>query len=230
MIDGWEEFWQEVLSSDQGKSTLWDVDPERAVVEDMARFKPHFDPALPVLDLGCGSGIQTIALARHWDSVVGIDKSAAAVKLAQSITPVGTGVSFRVVDIMDRRATHSLHDEFGDLNVYVRGVFHVIRPEMRHQYVSGVEELLGKTGTLYQIELSSAVARHFQEAPEAKRWLPPENVRLIGFELADQKRYFPDECWHILELGTASMYTAQDADYGPLRLPANYLILRRNLP
>lgn len=226
MIDGWEEFWQEVLASDKGQGTLWDVDPARAVVEDMARFMPHFDLTLPLLDVGCGTGRQTIGLARHWDSVIGIDMSAAAVKLAQSTSPDGTGISFRVVDIMDLGAIRSLHDEFGDLNVYVRGVFHGIRPQMRPQYVSSLKVLLGKTGTLYQIELSSAAARCFQKVAEHRGWRMPENVRLIGFELIDQKRYFPDERWLILEQGRASITAAQDAENQPVRLPANYLILR----
>jgi len=227
MIDGWEDFWQEVLASDQGHSTLWDADPARAIEEDIARFMPHFDPALPLLDLGCGAGRQTVELARHWEAVVGIDKSAAAVKLAQSIPSDGMRVSFRVVDIMDAGAVQSLHDEFGDLNVYVRGVFHVIRPHMRPQYLSSLGVLLGKTGTLYQIELRWAAARCFQEVPGLQAWRMPENVRLNAFELTDQKRYFPDEEWLILEQGRGSIVTAEDAGNGPVRLPASYLIVRR---
>jgi SAM-dependent methyltransferase len=227
MIDGWEDFWGEVLASDQGNSTLWDADPARAIEEDIARFMPYFDPALPLLDLGCGAGRQTIGLARHWESVIGIDKSSSAVKLARSISPDSTGILFRVVDVLDSGAIQSLHDELGDLNVYVRGVFHVIRPHMRHQYVSSLGVLLGKTGTLYQIELRWAAARCFQELPGLQAWRMPENVRLNAFELADQKRYFPDEQWLILEQGRGSIITAEDAGDGPVRFPATYLIVRR---
>ena len=230
MIDGWEDFWQEVLASEQAQGTLWDADTARAIEEDSARFVPHFDPTLPLLDLGCGAGRQTIELARHWGSVVGVDKSAAAVRLAQSISPDGTGITFRVVDVLDPGAIESLHDEFGDMNIYVRGVFHVIRPHVRHQFVSSLEVLLGNAGTLYQIELSWAAARCFQEVPGLQAWRMPENVRLNAFELTDLQRYFPDGRWLTLEQGRASINTAQDAENGPVRFPANYLILRRNQP
>jgi SAM-dependent methyltransferase len=157
-----------------------------AIEEDNARFLPHIDPALPLLDLGCGAGRQTIELARHWGSVIGIDKSAAAVSLAQSISPDGTGITFRVVDVLDPGAIESLHDEFGDVNICVRGVFHVIRPHVRQRYVSSLEVLLGIAGTLYQIELSWAAVRCFQEVPGLQAWRMPENVRLHAFELTDQ--------------------------------------------
>jgi hypothetical protein len=87
--------------------------------------------------------------------------------------------------------------------------------------------LLGMSGTLYQVELRWAAARCFQELPGLQAWRMPENVRLNAFEVADQKRYFPDEQWSILEQGRGAIITAEDAGDGPVRFPASYLIVRR---
>src|SRR5436309_13736604 len=81
--DQWDSYWRSVHRTGRGGEVLWDNVPERASAEDLKRFMPYMDPALPLLDLGCGNGRQSRFLCRHFPRVVGADVSPAALELAR---------------------------------------------------------------------------------------------------------------------------------------------------
>jgi 2-polyprenyl-3-methyl-5-hydroxy-6-metoxy-1,4-benzoquinol methylase len=62
---------------------LWDVDTERALLRDHAIFSSYIDKALPVVDFGCGTGRQNVALGQLYADVTGMDISAMAIDIAR---------------------------------------------------------------------------------------------------------------------------------------------------
>jgi hypothetical protein len=78
---GWEQFWSGVHRTGPGGEVLWDVAERTELDRCLHRAGHHFDPALPVVDLGCGNGRFTRLLATRFPVVVGVDMSASAIRL-----------------------------------------------------------------------------------------------------------------------------------------------------
>ena len=125
----------------------------------------------------------------------------------------------------------ALHDEIGDMNIYVRGVFHVIDKKDREQFVSTIETLLGTEGTLYLIELTVEALTYVRSINRDGSIRFPKVVQPTGFNNAsDQESYFPSERWELLASGEdVSLPTIPLEDGKVGAVPANYLVLRRKI-
>src|SRR5688500_4961110 len=64
----WETFWGETraiaTSSYPEARPIWDSDPDKTALTDLARFKSYMDASLPLVDYGCGNGTQTVCFAQ----------------------------------------------------------------------------------------------------------------------------------------------------------------------
>ncbi|MGC5040764.1 class I SAM-dependent methyltransferase [Streptomyces sp. DT190] len=150
----WEGFWRE--ASDAPGAVLWDAEPALTVGPHLALFEPHLaDPALPLVDLGCGNGTQTRYLADRFPRVVGADLSAAALEHARRADPAGQA-AYRQLDAAGKDEVQALHAELGDTNVYVRGVLHQCDPDDRQALADGIATLVGERGRAFLVELSGA--------------------------------------------------------------------------
>jgi SAM-dependent methyltransferase len=132
----WNSFW--TASGD----VLWDAEDPAEAARYGALLAEYADPDLPVVDLGCGSGLVTRALGER---VVGVDIAPAAIARA------GEG-DFRVGDITDPALGRSLHDELGDCTVFVRGVLHVLDPPARRRVAETAAALVGSRGRVLLAE------------------------------------------------------------------------------
>ena len=81
----WEKYWDGVSRLGPDGDVLWDADEPAEAEMLAAMLGRHADPALPMVDLGCGSGRQAHALAAFAPRVIGIDGSAAAVARASRL-------------------------------------------------------------------------------------------------------------------------------------------------
>ncbi|MFE5256934.1 class I SAM-dependent methyltransferase [Streptomyces coelicoflavus] len=152
--DAWESFWHEA-SGDRG-AVFWDAEPTLTAGRHLAHFEPHLtDPALPLIDLGCGNGTQTRYFAERFPHVVGADLSAAALGHARHADPAGLA-AYRQLDAADKAETETLHAELGDANVYVRGVLHQCEPDDRQPLADALAVLLGARGRAFLVEPSQA--------------------------------------------------------------------------
>jgi 2-polyprenyl-3-methyl-5-hydroxy-6-metoxy-1,4-benzoquinol methylase len=151
--DAWETFWRDTPGR-QGEA-IWDSRPEQAAELHLAWFSEHFDPALPVLDLGCGNGTQSRFLAARYPRVIGIDLSKTAIAQARAADPAAT-VDFRVANALDPAAMAELRRELGDTNVYMRGIIHQSRPEDRARVAATVAALVGERGAVFDVEMAAA--------------------------------------------------------------------------
>src|SRR5689334_17924138 len=109
----WNEFWT-TLPPEPG-AALWDSSPELTAARHLSLFRGYFEPSLPLVDAGCGNGMQTQRLARDYPRVVGIDIAEAAVALASRTCPA-PNLTYRCADLLDRRTATALHTEYGDAN------------------------------------------------------------------------------------------------------------------
>ena len=234
----WDNYWRDTQATGEQGNVLWDVSPELAAKIDMARFKNHINPALPLLDLGCGNGRQTRFLAQQVSQVIGVDVSAAAIALARQETIHQPNLTFRVLDATDPAEAKALHDKISDMNVYIRGVVHVIQKRDRPNFVASLSTLLGTKGVLYQTEVDNEALPYFRKFPgDSASGLPALIHRVVkygitpvGFNLNKLHEVYAPNLWTILERSNnAKMYTIEIAPGQTGAVPANYLIARAKL-
>ncbi|WP_256105464.1 trans-aconitate 2-methyltransferase [Streptomyces sp. ODS05-4] len=161
----WEDYWQKTFlltKPNQDAESIWDIDVDRAAVRDFHRFAGEADLSLPLLDLGCGNGLQTQTLAQQYPGrpVVGADVSEAAVNLA-ALRFGSPGLEYRTLDVLDGAAVAAFHEEFGDVNLYIRTLLHFIQADRRPLFVDAVETLIGERGRLYLWELGAEAPAYF---------------------------------------------------------------------
>lgn len=235
----WDRYWGSVERTGPGGDVLWDIVPERAVAEDVARMRQYMAPALPLIDIGCGNGGQTRFLAQQGGRVIGADVSSAAVSLASAESRGFGNIGFRVLDVTQPDQAKALHDEIGDANIYIRGVMHAIQKPDRPAAERSLAILLGESGTLYQIELRTDALTYFRQLPgDSPTGLPRLlhsvvrfGIRPIGFDLSDRASFFPDSRWHLLASGddiTINTVTLSHGKEG--NVPASFVIVRPRVP
>ena len=59
----WKHFWAGVRTTGDGGDVLWDASDPAEAARYLDLLAEHADPALPVVDIGCGNGRFTRALA-----------------------------------------------------------------------------------------------------------------------------------------------------------------------
>ncbi|MEM7342235.1 MAG: class I SAM-dependent methyltransferase [Actinomycetota bacterium] len=228
----WNDYWSQATSTDDENSVLWDIETDTEITDALTDLEPHIDRSLPMLDLGCGNGRRSRFLASTFEQVIGVDVSAAAVELAEAQTD-DERVSYQVLDGLDTDAVATLSDEVGPMNVYMRGVFHVIHDKDRPTFLANLATLLGDKGTLYQLETDGAALEYFLEHPEdSPSGLPKLMHRVIeagiiphGFGEADVQRWFHGEGWDVLAEGASHIHS-QPVGGEVGRVPAYFTIAR----
>ena len=97
-----------------------------------------------VLDVGCGAGREAIFLATCGHSVIGVDFSPAAIRIArQRGTVEGVKVDWQVADALDLPLNAKSVDLVND-----RGCFHVIQRRHRRQFANEIARVLKPGGRM----------------------------------------------------------------------------------
>lgn len=154
----WDRYWAAVEHTGDGGDVLWDASTSGEAERYLDLLASHADPALPVVDVGCGNGRFTRALATRFRPAIGIDAAAHAVLRARAESgpgpdPQAPSAQFRVADMTADGAGRALRAELGPCNAFVRGVLHVLPPEMRRRLAANLAELLdGSAATLLVAE------------------------------------------------------------------------------
>ena len=219
----WDRFWGAVRDTGVHGDVLWDGGAEAEVGQALGWLLAYADRTLPVVDVGCGNGRHTRALAPHFPRAVGIDLSPLAVERARAESPGATNVTFRALDMGAPGAGDRLAAELGDANVYIRGVLHVIDHRRRVALLRNVRRLLGHRGVLYLLETDfvGGLLDYMERLGARPGALPPPFRRCIEFGLppprpfgARQHRvYFPERDWETLASGAAEVHAV------PMRTP-----------
>jgi len=227
----WEGFWS-TLSGTPGE-IFWDADPAHAAQQDLVLFQGYADPRLPMIDLGCGNGTQTRFLADHFARVIGTEISPAAVQISQTKN-AAPNASYRVLDVLCPDDAQDLHEEIGDANLYMRAVLHQLSPADHATAIQSIERLLGRSGILYLVELSSAAEPYFAQLIQ-QYGSPPGLARVFQHQITPGMLHennldslFPSDRFTLLGTGQSHIRTVHTLPTGEVvKVPAFYAILRQ---
>lgn len=183
----------------------WEARYQETPVEELPWFHAGLDPDIgqaleqlglsgkSVLDLGCGPGTQSVALARRGFSVTAVDVSWSAVQAATRLAKAeGVSVEFHVDDVLHSKLA-------GPFELIIdRGVFHCFaQPEDRHAYLATVRRLLLPGGTL--------LLKCFHKE-ERREQGPPGR-----YDKADIDRFFADG-FRLIEVRESRFHSAEGED------------------
>jgi 2-polyprenyl-3-methyl-5-hydroxy-6-metoxy-1,4-benzoquinol methylase len=129
------------------------------------------------LDLGCGTGTQSLYLAQHGWTVVGVDLAPKALELARvKAQRLGVTVDFQNADVTQIEFLREPFDLVLDL-----GCFHGLGAAGRKRYVQNLARLThaGSAFLLYAFEHHSALGIGVTSAEIAQRFTPPWTLRQV---------------------------------------------------
>lgn len=135
--------WNEAYKTGEYRNR-WGISyPSQELVAFVATLNPQHP--LTVLDVGCGAGQEAIFLAQQGFSVIGIDLSEEAIKIAQSkAATAGVNVDWRTGNVLQL----PLEDHSIDL-INDRGCFHMIPTEKRTKYAAEMARVLKPNGKIF---------------------------------------------------------------------------------
>jgi|GEM_PF-336211 len=234
----WDAFWRGVSQGSLSEPIIWDAAPGtgneeiRHHLETMAGL---MDTSLPVVDLGCGNGAISRRLTEIFPSVLGVDVSPEAVAAAHSAHPHVPGLDFRSLDATRPAAAAGLARELGDVNVFVRGVFHVLGRRRQARLAASIETLLGARGRVYLVETNvpGSALSYLRGLGATGHRIPGPLRQAISalpkpghFGAGQRARAFPARRWTLLAEGPAVLKTVPMEPGGPPgSIPAYWAVL-----
>jgi SAM-dependent methyltransferase len=147
----------------------------------------HYPSERPLLDVGCGTGKDTVFLARTGRRVTGIDYSVNAVTRARRHARAeGVDASFEVVNLYDVRSALALGAWLArdpePCDVYVRFTLHALTDRGRANLWRLVAMSLRRGGRLFvEFRTPRDRRRHHEFGRHFRRYLPPD---LVAEEIA----------------------------------------------
>lgn len=239
VIASWDDFWTTVTATGDDGDVLWDPSDSREVRRYLELLGTHADPQLPIVDIGCGNGRFTRALAGRFPVVWGVDVSPAALVRARAETSGsagagGTGprITFETVDITEAGAGGLLRDRLGgDATVFVRGMFHVLDAGARREAAAAIAALVGERGVVLIAETNHRGDRlgYLESLGAGPRGIPPALAKVISSGLAPPLPFgrpelddcFPPDRWSRI---------VSDADATITTVPTRTPGVRETLP
>lgn len=228
----WDAFYQKTYAA--GKA-LWDVPPEESVLKDYEVFGPAFKQVGTVLDIGCGTGEQSKFLGGLYTKVIGVDAAPKAIEIAKA-SDHPPNVQFQVGDLSDAAFMDGLRVQFGDMNIYMRGVLHQIRQPDRTKVANNLLHLIGDKGALYLIEVGKNIkdyfrsaSRAFHELPEAVQETFISNLPPHGVDESEIATLFQKEGYQLSQHGPGFLNTNLLLKDGtPVKIPAVFGLIAKN--
>lgn len=206
----WEGYWSRVRTTGTAGEVLWDTEIGTEA-EQYANFVDGFmDASLPVIDVGCGNGRWTRWLAQRFPTALGVDVSESAVLRAGEESPGIPGLTYRSLDLTAPGTGRRLREEFGDSHVFVRGVFHVLRPKQREHLGRNLRDLVGAGGRVLLTETNyrGNPLSYMQSLGARPGSIPAPLRRAIGgipvpghFGPVERRAALPDSTWTVLADG-----------------------------
>lgn len=231
----WERYWNGIQATGPAGDVLWDSGSaaERDQYRDLVTA--HFDPALPVVDVGCGNGTHTRWLAEIFPRVVGIDVSTGAVARAAEEAKDVHNAEFIVLNAADGAAGELLFDRLGPANVFVRGVFHVLKPDQQTALAATIRMVIGTKGRAFIAETNfpGSSLDYLAELGATRGSVPRqlqkalENLPRPGrFGARERQAVFPDADWQLLDDGPLSIEVVpMTSEAVPQRVPGYFALM-----
>jgi SAM-dependent methyltransferase len=234
--EGWEAYWKGIRSTGPGGDVLWDPGHAEEIEFCLQKVRQHVERGLPIVDIGCGNGRFTRVLSRAFARAIGIDLSPSAIERARRES-TAENVAFHVHDLASGGWAESLRGELGDVNLFMRGVLHILDHRQKQTLVDNVGILLGQRGTLFLLETAFQGGPldylEFLGAKSGK--LPPPLDQAISaglpkpqrFSHIELARYFTAERFRVLESGAAPIFAVgMNPGASVEKIPGFYAALR----
>ncbi|MDJ0348354.1 class I SAM-dependent methyltransferase [Cryobacterium sp. PH29-G1] len=209
-LAGWEGYWRGIHATGYSGDVLWDSGSRTEFAQYSDMLGTHFDPALPAIDVGCGNGTYTRWLAGLFPRVLGIDVSAGAVELARSEAEGIDNIDFLAINAAEAGAGERLWERMGPANVFVRGVFHVLKPDKQAHLATNLRTIVGDSGRVFLTETNfrGTSLAYMQQLGATRQSMPRqlqsalENLPRPGHFGADERhRTFSDADWRLITEG-----------------------------
>lgn len=228
----WDDYWHD--TSDTLDQVFWDSPPEQAVRDELRRFGAHFAGELAMVDVGCGHGTQTRALARHFPRVLGVDVSPAGLEIAR-LRNGADNLEYAVLDVLDAGAARALHGRIGDANLYVRTVLHQLGAAEREQAAGSLAILLGARGRALICELAPTAEAYFAYLFAEFGGPPPglgrvisHGIRPAALQAGDLERALAAAGLVVIERGRGAVRTTLTLPGGyPAMVPTELVVVAR---
>jgi SAM-dependent methyltransferase len=204
----WDRFWADVSSTGDGGDVLWDASDPGEARRYVDLLAAHADPARPVVDLGCGNGRFTRALATRFPRTVGVDGSPQAIERARTESGSESGSAgpeYRVADLTTAGTGQRLAAELGPCTAFVRGVLHALDPPSRTRFADNTADLVGTGGIVLIAETNhqGSLLSYLESLGGGPRGLPRPLARAITtgiprpsrFGTAELDASFPADRW-----------------------------------
>ncbi|WP_309814216.1 class I SAM-dependent methyltransferase [Pseudarthrobacter sulfonivorans] len=235
----WDRYWAGIASTGAQSEVLWDSGTDHELLGYRDILVRHFDPGLPVVDVGCGHGGFSRALAAFSPQVTGVDVSDHAVARAQDESAGINNISFVARDMTRPGASAGLA-EGTDANVFIRGVLHVLDAADQAAMMENILRLVGVRGRVFLAEtnFNGNPVEYVSHLGASRRRIPaplelairklPMPGRFGPKELA---RVMPPDRWTLVEDGPTTIETNPLMDaYGDSRIPGYFAVLRGKVP
>lgn len=234
---GWDGFWAGVRETGNGGDVLWDSSDDNEARGYLPILREKFDPDLPIVDIGCGNGRFTRLLAPEFMRAVGVDVSPHAIERARAETGAVENVEFDVLDVAAPGAGAELRERFGEANVFVRGLFHVLDQQARSAVAENLRKLVGNRGRvlLAETDYRGSTLNYLHHLGATLRRIPPPLENAVvwlpkpgHFGSAERRLVFPDHRWRLISDGATTieavpMRTNDAAE----RIPGYFAVLER---
>ncbi|MET4145349.1 MULTISPECIES: class I SAM-dependent methyltransferase [unclassified Arthrobacter] len=235
----WDRYWAGIASTGARSEVLWDSGSDHELQGYRDILARHFDPQLPVVDVGCGHGGFSRALAAFSPQVIGVDVSDHAVARAQDESAGISNVQYIARDMTLPGAGAGLAGST-DANVFVRGVLHVLDAADQAALMDNLRQVVGERGTVFlaetnypgnPVEYVSHLGASLRKIP-APLELAIRKLPMPGhFGPEELARVMPADQWTLVEDGPATIETnpLMDAD-GDSRIPGYFAVLKAKAP
>ena len=231
----WENYWHRIEHTGSDGDVLWDAGGIGEFTSYLPALSRTLNPALPVIDIGCGNGAFTRLLAAHFPQAVGVDVAASATSRAQTESTHLNNVVYRTADCTAPRTGELLVADLGDSNVFVRGVFHVLDSAARAALATTLKFLAGQQGRIFLVETNyrGDALGYISRLGAAPGRIPKPLELAIGglpkpghFGPDERQSAFDGESWTVLEDGPVTINAVAMRTKGePEQIPGYYAAL-----
>lgn len=238
----WDQYWGGIRNTGARGDVLWDSGSDHELQAYLEHLTRQLDPSLPLVDVGCGSGVFSRALAPHFPHVLGVDVSANAIARAAADSDGMELVSYIAADMTSPKSARAVTDALaaagfsGEANIFIRGVLHVLKRPAQAALAGQLHPLVGRRGRVFlaetdfrgnPVEYVSHLGATLQSIPgpleRAIRALPIPG----RFGAEQRKRAFPEDSWDVVEDGPMTIETRPltSADR-PEQIPGYFAVLQ----
>jgi SAM-dependent methyltransferase len=231
----WDRYWAGITRTGAGSEVLWDSGTDHELLGYRDVLQRHFDPGLPVVDVGCGHGGFSRALAAFSPEVLGVDVSAHAVARARDESAGVENVGYLARDMTQPGAGSGLVGDT-DANVFVRGVLHVLDAADQAALMENLRQVVGLRGRVFlaetnfqgnPVEYVAHLGASLRNIP-APLELAIRKLPMPGhFGPEELARVMPTDRWTLVEDGAATIETNPQMDAaGNSRVPGYFAVLQ----